>query len=225
MIFVIILSSTSVNSQIINWDLTDKDTTVIEGAHVDFHGFLEYESTAQYQLVARVENVNIPTGWSFVICNPFSCLNPNNANAPFNFPDMQNFSLFNNGYGAEFVKVAIFTHESTENQIGELDFVLENVTTTERLTQHLIVRTNQTLAVSALTQKAINIYPNPVNSTLYLENIENNVAYNISDFSGRIIAEGKVTNGNIDCSAINKGNYLLIINDKKYQSIHKIMIN
>ena len=65
----------------------------------------------------------------------------------------------------------------------------------------------------------IKIYPNPVESSLVIEGVENNAVFEITDISGRVVSSGKVTNQLVDCSDLVFGTYLLVTTSGTYRFV------
>ena len=66
------------------------------------------------------------------------------------------------------------------------------------------------------------IYPNPASDFIVIENAETNSEFQIFDFSGRLISQGKIDSQNkIDVSSLEKGNYILKMNGKNHRFIKK----
>ncbi len=196
-------------AQSLTWDLENEDTTITAGSFVDFKGHLTTDNSQVFNCIARAENINLPAGWYYVICNPFSCLLNNMPSTSFAFPDIVNNDWNNNGFGGNLVKIGIHSTVGNSIQVGELDFVLENTTTNEVFSRHLIVRTNgQSLGLQGESNETMVVFPNPVNDQLTITNCNPNSSYTIVDLSGRVLEAG-ITNGVIECSKLLPGNYLL----------------
>jgi len=196
-------------AQPLTWDLENEDSTVTAGMFVDFKGHLSTDSSQVYSCIARAENINLPAGWYFVICNPFSCLMNNMPSTSFIYPDTVNNDWNNNGYGGNLAKIGIHTTSGNTVQVGELDFVLENTTTNEIFSRHLIVRTNgESLGFQSESNGTMVVFPNPVNDQLIISNCEPTSPYVIVDLAGRELVTG-FTDGLVDCFTLLPGNYLL----------------
>lgn len=196
-------------AQSLTWDLENEDTTITAGSFVDFKGHLTTDNSQVFNCIARAENINLPAGWYYVICNPFSCLLNNIPSTSFAFPDIVNNDWYNNGFGGNLVKIGIHSTVGNSIQVGELDFVLENTTTNEVFSRHLIVRTNgQSLGLQSESNEKMVAFPNPVNNQLTITNCKPNSSYTIVDLSGRVLEAG-ITNGVIECFELLPGNYLL----------------
>lgn len=196
-------------AQPLTWDLENEDSTITAGSFVDFKGHLTTDNSQVFNCIARAENINLPAGWYFVICNPFSCLMNNMPSTSFTFPDIVNNAWNNNGFGGSLVKIAIHTTPGNSIQVGELDFVLENTSTNEIFSRHLIVRTNgQSLGLQSESNETMIAFPNPVNDQLTITHCKPNSSYRIVDVSSSVLDAG-ITNGVIECSKLLPGNYLL----------------
>lgn len=208
MMYFAFMSNTSF-AQSLTWDLENEDSTITAGSFVDFKGHLTTDNSQVFNCIARAENINLPADWYYVICNPFSCLMNNMPSTSFAFPDIVNNDWNNNGYGGSLVKIGIHTTPGNSIQVGELDFVLENTTTNEIFTRHLIVRTNgESLGLQSESNESMVLFPNPVNDQLTISNCEPTTPYVIVDLTGRALETG-FTNGVIDCFTLLPGNYLL----------------
>jgi|GEM_PF-5400961 len=208
MMYFAFMSNTSF-AQSLTWDLENEDSTITAGSFVDFKGHLTTDNSQVFNCIARAENINLPADWYYVICNPFSCLMNNMPSTSFAFPDIVNNDWNNNGFGGSLVKIGIHSTAGNTVQVGELDFVLENTSTNEIFTRHLIVRTNgQSLGLQSESNETMVLFPNPVNDQLTISNCEPTTPYVIVDLAGRELGTG-FTNGVIDCSTLLPGNYLL----------------
>jgi uncharacterized protein (TIGR02145 family) len=62
--------------------------------------------------------------------------------------------------------------------------------------------------------KAISVYPNPVNNILYINGLEPNTNLTIYDLGGKVLISQKVKNNQIDVSSLQKGIYSIQMEDK-----------
>lgn len=65
----------------------------------------------------------------------------------------------------------------------------------------------------------LSIYPNPVSEHIYFSNARNGDQVNIYDLTGRTIISEKITNDQIDVSDMDKGVYILTINNSAQQIV------
>lgn len=212
-VLVVLLTTVffTVNAQPISWDLQNQDTTVTAGTEVNFYGHLITDSNQVYSCEVYVLNNALPADWYFSICNPFLCLIPNVEASTFNYPDTVDQNYFNEGYGSTIAKITIHAAQGNTAEVGELDFVLKNNQTNEVFSRHLIVSTNgQSVSMEENSTVYSEVFPNPVESTLFVSNCEPNSRFVISDLTGRFVLEGR-TEGTIDCSAMKNGRYLLTV--------------
>jgi hypothetical protein len=66
---------------------------------------------------------------------------------------------------------------------------------------------------------SIKIYPNPVESNLIVEGVENNMVFEITDMSGRVVKHGFVANHVVDCSDLNLGTYFFVTESGTYRFV------
>jgi len=72
------------------------------------------------------------------------------------------------------------------------------------------------LSVKELTKSQdLNIYPNPASDFIYIKNLKDAENYKILDMSGRIVAQGKLDDNEIDIKNLQEGNYILQIKSKE----------
>lgn len=204
------------HSQSIDWTLNNCDTTILQGNMVELHGTVLTDSLQTYNCNLSVKNINLPNGWSYVFCSPFYCLvGGNNPSTNFVYPDTINQWTSNNGYGTEVAKITIYTSSTGQNEVGELDFVLTNVTQSDTLLKHIIVRTsNGPLSNNEIFKDKIEIFPNPFEDNVYVKsNFNNNeFLYVIKNQAGQLIKTGKTTNS-IDLKQISSGIYFVEFTD------------
>ena len=71
---------------------------------------------------------------------------------------------------------------------------------------------NHTGIADLTTNKPINIYPNPANEYIVIENIASNSSFEIIDIAGKTIILNKISD-NIDLSILQSGVYCIKITD------------
>lgn len=69
------------------------------------------------------------------------------------------------------------------------------------------------VGLSSRLSRDINVYPNPVASSLKIKGLNQNSDYRIIDIKGQVVVEDRVINQTIDCSTLSSGAYFLEIND------------
>jgi len=75
-----------------------------------------------------------------------------------------------------------------------------------------------TIINNALNSKQISVYPNPTNTTLFIQSESNNpLQYQIINSLGQIVLHGSVNENSIDVSRLFRGIYFIQLNDKKGQ--------
>ena len=75
----------------------------------------------------------------------------------------------------------------------------------------------------ALELKAPQVYPNPFKDEFFVKNVEGGT-YEIYDFSGRRVANGKLTDGKVNASSLLKGVYMVkIINTNGTETTMKLV--
>lgn len=72
-----------------------------------------------------------------------------------------------------------------------------------------------TLAVSdnALNTQ-VQVYPNPATDVLNVTKVSNNATYTIHSVSGQVVAKGKVADNKVTVSNLQKGVYIISVEDK-----------
>jgi hypothetical protein len=221
--FFTFLISCNCFAQDLTWYEYNIDTTVVAGTEVISHYQLQIaDSNHVYNCTVKAENINFPVSWHFTICTPFSCLASDISSATFNYPDVDNFDFFNNGFGGSVVTLHVFTSTGPAVLIGELDLVLKNNETNETNTNHVIVRTNgQSLSIEMNEKNTL--FQNPVVNSIELGNQTTEfVCYEIIDVNGVKITNGTIENNKIECMNLNSGIYFIKLQTTdKYSSIVK----
>ncbi|OCA77764.1 hypothetical protein BBH99_02210 [Chryseobacterium contaminans] len=75
------------------------------------------------------------------------------------------------------------------------------------------VRISRKYSPNPLNQTDVLIYPNPVNSVLYVKNISKRAKYKIYDTAGQIAVEGIILNNQLNVSRLVNGVYIIDIDD------------
>ncbi|MBG6111826.1 chitodextrinase [Flavobacterium sp. CG_9.10] len=69
----------------------------------------------------------------------------------------------------------------------------------------------------------IKLYPNPTSSIINVTSVSENATFKVYNLLGQMIINGKLSNGSIDVSNINAGNYILEITDKETTSVKRFI--
>jgi chitodextrinase len=69
----------------------------------------------------------------------------------------------------------------------------------------------------------IKLYPNPTSSIINVTSISENATFKVYNLLGQMIISGKLSNGSINVSNINAGNYVLEITDKETTSVKRFI--
>jgi hypothetical protein len=69
----------------------------------------------------------------------------------------------------------------------------------------------------------IKLYPNPTSSIINVTSVSENATFKVYNLLGQMIINGKLSNGSIDVSNINAGNYVLEITDKETTSVKRFI--
>jgi hypothetical protein len=127
-IFFTLFLQCNVYAQVISWSDYDVDTTVVAGTEVirDYHLQIT-DSNHVYNCTVKAENINFPASWHYTICTPFSCLASDISTATFNYPDVDNYDFFNNGFGGSVVTLHVYTSTGPAILTGELDLVFNSI--------------------------------------------------------------------------------------------------
>lgn len=67
-------------------------------------------------------------------------------------------------------------------------------------------------------------YPNPVESTFYLQNVADDSPVSAVDLAGRTVLQTKVRNGAVDVSALRTGIYMLLIQDQHHNALQRVKV-
>ena len=85
----------------------------------------------------------------------------------------------------------------------------------------LINNSTPIMSTSEMSKIKIDVYPNPASDFLTVKNNKSNSHYTISDFSGKIVTSGNLTNDKISINSLSTGNYILSIENQKIKFIKK----
>jgi len=69
----------------------------------------------------------------------------------------------------------------------------------------------------------IKLYPNPASSIINITSVSENATFKVYNLLGQTIINGKLSNGSIDVSNINAGNYVLEITDKETTTVKRFI--
>jgi chitodextrinase len=69
----------------------------------------------------------------------------------------------------------------------------------------------------------IKLYPNPTSSIINITSVSETATFKVYNLLGQMIINGKLSNGSIDVSNINAGNYVLEITDKETTSVKRFI--
>jgi len=84
------------------------------------------------------------------------------------------------------------------------------------------------IAINTLNEKTVNIYPNPANKSVSVQNLSENEKYivSISDMTGKVLIKTELLNNqNINISELNNGCYIMKISGLTYNNSLKLIIN
>jgi len=211
---LIFSSSVTSDAQQITWNFPETEKVVTSGVTAGFEGHFNYSENTNYSLKIIVDNISLPNGWHFQICNPFQCLAIGAAQSTFSFPN-SSFLFLNNGVGSESCVLHVKTTLGNTIQVGELDLKLINTVTEDTLSQHITVTTNGTsldILENEREFENFRVYPNPILNEIKIPNDESISFVTISDCLGRVIINNKIENDAsiIDFSRCSSGVYTLV---------------
>ncbi|WP_267403173.1 MULTISPECIES: T9SS type A sorting domain-containing protein [unclassified Chryseobacterium] len=141
--------------------------------------------------------------------------NGTNATAVIDY-DQKNCNLYNDGTNGAFYHYEIQTNGNTKTLIMTAPlgdkFYYDGVAIG-------VLGTSET----ASKNKTFSAYPNPVKEELTIDNISKNLSVKIYDFSGKLVQEGKTTDGKtkINTNDLPKGQYILSVENHKGQTFIK----
>jgi chitodextrinase len=69
----------------------------------------------------------------------------------------------------------------------------------------------------------INLYPNPTSSIINVTSVSDNATFKVYNLLGQTVINGKLSNGSINVSNINAGNYILEITDKETTTVKRFI--
>ena len=69
----------------------------------------------------------------------------------------------------------------------------------------------------------INLYPNPTSSVINVTSVSENATFKVYNLLGQTVMNGKLSNGSIDVSNINSGNYFLEVTDKNEITVKRFI--
>jgi hypothetical protein len=123
---------------------------------------------------------------------------------------------FNNGTTLAGEEIAIGTHTITWTALDEAGNSVE--------CRFTINVTDTSTGISDGQAQGVNVYPNPVRNTLYVETGEKNGRLLIIDLTGKVVVEKEIKSDRqkVDVSRLNPGVYLLKIESKDAYRVVKI---
>ena len=87
-------------------------------------------------------------------------------------------------------------------------------TSSARLANEVILSSEE---VTLEGESGLLVYPNPVQDILYIQQSDKPVSYNVFSVSGRKVLSGESTS--IDVRNLNKGTYILLVNEERFMFI------
>lgn len=122
----------------------------------------------------------------------------------------------------EIVKSTARTDNKTGTIVapGSTEWGMGKVTATTAIAKAL-----NTVHIQQVTKSKFNIYPNPANSVLYIENnAAEPIRVRILTLDGKVVFEAKNTTNQLTINSLNKGMYLVQINSETLQETHRIVV-
>lgn len=116
-------------AQTFSVDFESVEETVQAGYEGAFYGDLSVDSFMIYNFELSITNADLPPGWFYVICTPYSCLSPMISTV--------NFDLDTADMGSSEVQVKIQTNLNTIPGVGTLDVTLRDTLTNDSITHSL----------------------------------------------------------------------------------------
>jgi chitodextrinase len=86
-----------------------------------------------------------------------------------------------------------------------------------------IVSAAKESVTSRNTIAEINLYPNPASSVINVTSVSDNATFKVYNLLGQTVINGKLSNGSINVSSINAGNYILEITDKETTTVKRFI--
>lgn len=86
-----------------------------------------------------------------------------------------------------------------------------------------IVSVAKESATSRNTITDIKLYPNPTSSIINVTSVSENATFKVYNLLGQMVMNGKLSNGSVNVSNINAGNYILEVTDKETTSIKRFI--
>ncbi|MFE3867580.1 reprolysin-like metallopeptidase [Flavobacterium sp. LS2P90] len=86
-----------------------------------------------------------------------------------------------------------------------------------------IVSAAKESVTSRNTIAEINLYPNPASSVINITSVSDNATFKVYNLLGQTVINGKLSNGSINVSSINAGNYILEITDKETTTVKRFI--
>lgn len=129
------------------------------------------------------------------------------------------FSSNSDPYFAQSCRCVKVEYDQNGNELGPIPRL--QVTSTSSFEAKTVL--SQSNIQEKITQKKIEVFPNPIKSILYIKGIDTvkNYYYQIYNMSGQLIKSGRFENEQTDLSVLPTGNYLLRINNS--ESVVKII--
>lgn len=134
LVVIQLCSSLSLFAQTFSLDFVETEKTVVAGYEGAFYGDLLVDTSSIYNFDLSVSNVNLPSGWFYVICTPYNCLSPMISDVNFNFDSVNP--------GSSDVQLKIQTNTNTIPASATLDVTLKNTSTNDSIVHALTLHVN-----------------------------------------------------------------------------------
>ena len=194
---------------------TYKETTYETNAN--FLGSFNLDNDTVYNLEWSAQNVELPDGWYFTLCNPFLCAAPDSPSMVFEYDG--------NEFSSGDVSCKITTSDNPSSIYGELDLVLKNLDTNDSIVTHIVAEIKSLMSINDINQDHYLLYPNPVVESLTIT-FDDNAKYlvQILTIGGDLVKEKVFINdGVFDMTDLDKGTYFVKINSGTLSRIERVV--
>lgn len=178
-------------------------------------------NTGADQIIAweRLEN-NMPCDWFNSVCDINICYAPNVDAHEFELANGDTMYLSVNFYPvSQEASGSVVLRAYVKDNPAIADTLIYEATSIECENSEACVSSNSTVEIMS-----INMYPNPLSATLFIEDMVREGTVSIHNIHGqKVFQQNDFQNGHVDLSHLYKGTYIVVVNDG-VSNHHQIII-